>query len=70
MSFKSGQAYLVITQPDRVRIRLGGSPELISEAYESITWPEVEMKDGNGLFFYKKAPSLKELEQYFENLQK
>ncbi|EWG11612.1 hypothetical protein [Cytobacillus firmus] len=67
MSHKSGQAYIAVTQPDRVRFRLGGSPEQMSDIYESIPWPEVEMSDGNGNFFYKIAPSLQELEDYFNN---
>ncbi len=70
MSHKTGQAYIAITQPDRVRFRLNGSPEEISDIYESIPWPEVDMSDGNGIFSYKKAPSLQDLEDYFTNFQK
>jgi hypothetical protein len=69
MSHKSGKAYIAITQPDRVRFRLSGSPEKISDVYETIPWPEVEMTDGNGMFYYKKAPSLQELEEYFSNFK-
>lgn len=66
LSHKSGQAYIAITQPDRVRFRKGGSPGEISEIYENIPWPEVEMSDGNGMFYYKTAPSLQDLEDYFK----
>lgn len=70
LSHKSGQAYIAITQPDRVRFRLGGTPEEITDIYENIPWAEVEMTDGNGAFYYKTAPSLQELEEYFTNFQK
>lgn len=66
MSKKSGIAYIAITQPDRVRIRRGGSPELISNTYESIPWREVKLSNENGIFFYKESPSLEALEDYFE----
>jgi len=66
LSHKSGEAYIVITQPDRVRFRRNGTPGQISEIYENIPWPEVEMSDGNGIFYYKIAPSLQELEDYFK----
>jgi len=69
MSHKSGQAYIVITQPDRVRFRRGGTPELISAIYEEIPWSEVEMVSENGTFYYKTAPSLQELEDYFTDEQ-
>lgn len=70
MSHKTGQAYIAITQPDKVRFRLNAAPEVISEIYENIPWPEVEMSDGNGVFYYKTAPSLQELEEYFNNFNK
>ena len=70
LSHKTGQAYIAITQPDRVRFRLNGTPEDISKIYENIPWTEVEMADNNGIFYYKVAPSLHELEEYFNNFQK
>lgn len=65
---ESGEAYLCITQPDRVRFRMAGDPVAISELYESAPWNEIEMTDGNGAFFYKIAPSLDELEEFVNNL--
>lgn len=70
MSFKSGKAYIAITQPDRVKFRLGADPVLITEIYESIPWKEVKIADRNGEFFYKEAPSLQEMEDYLSNFGK
>jgi len=70
MSQKSGKAYIVTTQPDRVRFRLGGSPEQIAGIYYKIPWPEVEMKTRSIKFLYKEAPSLQELESYFSKFSK
>lgn len=69
MSLKTGQAYIAITQPDRVRFRLNGTPDFILKFYEEIPWSENVMADGNGIFSYKTAPSLKRLEDYFNNLK-
>lgn len=61
----SGIAYICITQPDRVRFRVAGDLDQISNLYESIPWQEHKIEDEKGEFFYKEAPSLDELEKYF-----
>ncbi|MFD0587691.1 hypothetical protein ACFQZE_06725 [Paenibacillus sp. GCM10027627] len=70
IAHKSGNAYLCATQPDRVRIRAAGTPEFISELYESSNWKEHKISDGYGTFFYKEAPSLRELNDFCDNLSK
>lgn len=63
-----GNAYLCTTQPDRIRIRAGGTPLDIATVYESIPWDEEILRDQNGIFFYKIAPSLEELNQFADSL--
>lgn len=70
MSHKNGKAYIVTTQPDRVRFRLGGPPEQIAGIYHNIPWPEVEMRNRSVKFLYKEAPSFQELEEYFKKFSK
>jgi hypothetical protein len=65
---ESGQAYLCTTQPDRVRIRAVGTPEAISQIYEIPNWKEVQFSDENGVFFYKEAPSLQELNKFGDSI--
>jgi hypothetical protein len=60
-----GTAYLVATQPDGAHFRLGGSPEWIIERYESISWKEERLIDRNGVFHFKRAPSLAVLLEQF-----
>lgn len=68
LAHESGKAYLCITQPDRVRFRKEGDLIAISMMYESAPWKEIKMSDSNGIFFYKVAPSLQELEDFVNNL--
>lgn len=70
MSQKTGRAFIIITQPDRVRFRLGGSPLFIANIYDEIPWKEKELIDENGVFSYKEAPSLQVLEDYFKAFDK
>lgn len=64
----TGTAIIVITQPDRVRVRLGGELLKIATIYEEIPWEEHTIADSNGMFFYKQAPSLEELEVYMNRI--
>ncbi|MNW61628.1 hypothetical protein D3C74_397000 [compost metagenome] len=68
IAHESGTSYLCTTQPDRVRIRAAGKTDDIVNMYESATWHEFKLQDGNGTFFYKVAPSLNELNDYAYNL--
>lgn len=66
MSHKSGIGYIVVTQPDRVRFLKQGDPVAISEFYENIPWTEKTISNtDNGIFYYKSAPSLEEINAYF-----
>ncbi|WP_124113431.1 MULTISPECIES: hypothetical protein [Paenibacillus] len=64
----SGNAYLCTTQPDCVRIRAIGGLLDIATAYESRPWDEETLRDQNGIFFYKIAPSLDELNKFGDSL--
>lgn len=64
----TGTACLVITQPDRIRVRLGGDVLKIATIYEEIPWKEHTISDNNGVFHYKQAPSLNELESYMNRI--
>jgi hypothetical protein len=68
LAHESGIAYLCITQPDRVKFRIAGDPMKISVLYGNAPWKEVQITEGNGVFFYKIAPSLQELEEYVNSL--
>ncbi len=70
LSRKSGLAYIAITQPDRAKFKLAGSRNSMCEVYESLPWPEFELKYGDNTFYYKTASSLQEMEDYFNNLKK
>ena len=69
-SRKSGLAYMTITQPDRAKFILAGSRNSMCEVYEAIPWPEFELTYEDNTFYYKTAPSLQEMENYFNNLKK
>lgn len=70
IAHESGIAYLCTTQPDRIRIRAAGNPDDIIALYETPTWKEVKIEDKNGVFFYKVAPSLSELNKYADSINK
>lgn len=55
-------AYLVATQPDGAHFRAEGPPVQIMERYEALPWPEGAIADPNGIFRFKAAPSLAELQ--------
>ncbi|RPK29393.1 hypothetical protein EDO6_00016 [Paenibacillus xylanexedens] len=40
----------------------------IATAYESRPWDEETLRDQNGIFFYKIAPSLDELNKFGDSL--
>ena len=42
----------------------------IVDIYENSPWPEAQLADQNGVFYYKKAPSYEELLAYLEKLKK
>lgn len=69
-AYESGVTYLCTTQPDRVRIRAGGDEDFITKHYESAPWIEKTLADSNGVFFYKIAPSLQEINEFADNLSK
>jgi hypothetical protein len=70
LSRKSGLAYIAAIQPDRAKFTLAGSRNSICEIYEAIPWPEFDLGYEEGTFYYKIAPSLQEIEFYFNNLKK
>ena len=70
LSRKSGLAYIAAIQPDRAKFKLAGSRNSICEIYEAIPWPEFELTCGEHTFYHKKASSLKEMEDLFNNLKK
>jgi hypothetical protein len=70
LSRKSGLAYIAATQPDRAKFKLAGSRSSMCEVYEAIPWPEFELTYEDNTFYYKTAPSLQEIENYFNSLKK
>ncbi len=69
-SCECGTAYIVALQDNGAHNRVGGDPHAIIERYESIPWKEKSVSDTNGVFFYKLAPSLDALKQFFDTLKK
>jgi len=70
LSRKSGLAYIAVTHPDRAKFKLAGSRNSMCKVYEAIPWPEFELTYEDTTFYYKIAPSLQEIENYFINLKK
>lgn len=70
LALESGTGYLCTTQPDRVRIRAEGNPLNIAMIYESAPWPEKTIVNNGGIFHYKVAPSLQEIHDFADNLNK
>jgi len=70
LSHKSGLAYIAVTHPDRAEFKLAGSRNSMCEVYEAIPWPESKLTYEDNIFYYKTAPSLQEMENYFNNLKK
>lgn len=62
-----GTGYVYACQDDGCHVRKGGHPMAIIEVYEAIPWKESVLRDENGIFYFKVAPSLEELKKYFEN---
>lgn len=69
-SRKSGLAYIAVTHPDTTKFILAGSRNSMYELYQVIPWPEYKISNGEFTFHYKTAPSLRTLEDYFNNLKK
>ncbi|MBT2253992.1 hypothetical protein [Priestia megaterium] len=69
-SRKSGLAYMTIIHPDRAKFILASSRASMHEVYKAIPWPEFDLGYEEGTFYYKIAPSLQEVEFYFNNLKK
>lgn len=64
-----GTAYIYACQDDGCHARRVGSPVAIVEIYEAIPWQEKKLIDENGIFYFKEAPSLDALKEYFENTE-
>jgi hypothetical protein len=69
-SRKSGLAYIAITHPDTTKFIFAGSRSSMYELYQVIPWPEYKISNGELTFYYKTAPSLQTLEDYFNNIKK
>jgi hypothetical protein len=52
-SCECGIAYLLTLEADCAHFRGDGTPEEISEAFESLEGDEYQLQDNNGTFFYK-----------------
>ncbi|MEW9699527.1 hypothetical protein [Paenibacillus sp. SI8] len=65
-SSKYKVAYIVSPKIKGVEIVVEGSPDDVANLYEAINLEEHEIRDVNGVFFYKQAATKDEFEKAFE----
>ncbi|QAV85196.1 hypothetical protein ES965_14380 [Bacillus subtilis] len=72
-SHKSDQSYIATTYGGMRRMLefvypISGSPEEITEIYAKIPWDEAQISSENGGFYYKQAPSVSAMKEYYDQL--